>query len=83
MTREQMIERFEREIVAMKCLEAEGHDVPSPPSLEVYLETFPTAGPRTFSEGESFAFWTAYGTVVGNVSQSEYERLMEVCPPPG
>lgn len=80
---EEIADHYLQELQAMQCLQAEGYEIPAPPSLEVYIETFPEPGSRDLSD-ESFSFWSAHHFVQPHtgVSSGEYARLLEACPPP-
>ena len=81
---QQITRRYHLELEAMTCLRDQGYGIPDPPSLDVYIETFPPSGGRIFSDGDMFFFWSAHGFVTPNtgVSQEEYERLLRACPEP-
>ena len=56
--------------VATPCLQAEGHEVPEPPSLQTYVSTYGQPGS-----------WETYKLVAEAVnSQEEWERINRLCP---
>lgn len=67
---EELTELYGLEVAAAECLNELGWEV-DPPSLQTFIDTYYTGSP-----------FVAHGSL-GSLSQSEYKRATEECPPPG
>ena len=71
-TDSQLVVYYDRLRVNGQCLEGLGYEVPTPPSLEVFLE----------SGGLSWHPYMAFGPDGLNPSDAEWEVINETCPQP-
>lgn len=71
-TDSQLAVYYDRLLVNGQCLEGLGYEVPTPPSLEVFLE----------SGGLSWHPYMAFGPDGLNPSDAEWEVINETCPQP-
>ncbi len=62
---------YDAELATRDCLNVEGHDIPEPPSKQVYLDSYDTA------------LWMAWSYVdVRPMSESNLRELNQRCPQP-
>lgn len=80
-------ELYQVRLESKDCLEAEGYEIPDPPSLDVFIESYEAIqalGPTIRSDEDIIGPWFPHAFVSPNtgVAPSEYERLLEACPEP-
>jgi hypothetical protein len=64
-------ELYSKELATRECLISEGHDIPEPPSKQVYLDTY--------DDG----LWMAWSYVdVRELNEDQYRALNLACPQP-
>ena len=78
---------YEMRLESRDCPEAQGYEIPDPPSLDVFIESYEAMearDPIIISDKDIIGPWYPHSFLNPRmgVAVAEYERILEVCPVP-